>query len=889
LPTPSTQAVKFVCDKNQDIWLTPTIFYSNFSSYNFYRWTGSNWLINTIPYTTTGYSDVNDIQVDNSNNFLFSCTNKIIKKANNSLSVFNTPPLLGDTVNIGNPYGFCGFRMANNGDFWCVYLEKPNIQTDNYHHILWHYNGSWQANQIYSDFGSTGIYNVTVDKFNRKWTSSYYAIYQLVGNTWQKIPLPATYPQVTYPYAYFQSDSHGNMYHLLNTQSGGNLAGYLFKYNGNSWTNLNQSGAAVAIDSLDRICIANTFYIYYFNGTTWQTWSTLSAPLIPLTLSGSITQVAARGNVFWFGTNNGDIFTFDGTNFNYITAINNFSAIEAFYVDKANNLWINTDWHKLYRYDGLSFIQYDGSNLPFGSTNPILYAGATDLAGNMWISSNSLAKYNGQNWNFYNIDNSRLLTSGAGFFDIDNLNNIWACNEIGVTVFNESGLPANFTQNISPSFKGTFYYDSNGNGQKETTEYGLSNQKVFILPDSTTRISNGFGQYQFIPNIGNYNLSALLYPNWQQTSNPLNYTVSANPQGADSLDFGIKASVNMDSLELHLWNSGSHCNWLSHYFISYQNKGNTPLSGDIIFTMDSLETFSSAFPNADSLSPFVYSWHFQNLMPFQSQNISVTVQSPNWQAMGQIINDTAQAICPNINVTCSYSDILLCAYDPNDKTSTPLGEHYLHQIKPNCPLEYLIRFQNTGNDVAFNIAVEDTISSYLDMNTFELLGASHFVETKYAQNGAVRFEFPLIMLPDSNQNEALSHGFVAYRIKPKANVPLPAVIENTAFIYFDQNPAVVTNTTRDTMTLFFTGINAPSLQNKLLISPNPFDYQTIVTYSNPYGEGYEVSIYDLRGKLLMRKMDNTGRFSIEKGNLQSGMYLLKVKGRKEMSAKLVVQ
>jgi uncharacterized repeat protein (TIGR01451 family) len=51
------------------------------------------------------------------------------------------------------------------------------------------------------------------------------------------------------------------------------------------------------------------------------------------------------------------------------------------------------------------------------------------------------------------------------------------------------------------------------------------------------------------------------------------------------------------------------------------------------------------------------------------------------------------------------SDPITGSYDPNDKTATP-GEIAL----PDQWIDYRIRFQNTGNDTAFNIHLMDTLS-----------------------------------------------------------------------------------------------------------------------------------------------------------------------------------
>ena len=49
------------------------------------------------------------------------------------------------------------------------------------------------------------------------------------------------------------------------------------------------------------------------------------------------------------------------------------------------------------------------------------------------------------------------------------------------------------------------------------------------------------------------------------------------------------------------------------------------------------------------------------------------------------------------------------------------------------------------------------------------------------------------MLPDSNKSEMMSHGFVKFSIRPKANITTKDLITNTAGIYFDFNDAVITN------------------------------------------------------------------------------------------------
>ncbi len=74
-----------------------------------------------------------------------------------------------------------------------------------------------------------------------------------------------------------------------------------------------------------------------------------------------------------------------------------------------------------------------------------------------------------------------------------------------------------------------------------------------------------------------------------------------------------------------------------------------------------------------------------------------------------------------------------------------------------------------------------------------MITASHPYQLTIDDNNKLNWYFPNILLADSNINEPLSHGYIAYRIRPKATVKIGDTIRNTAAIYFDFNPPVVTN------------------------------------------------------------------------------------------------
>jgi uncharacterized repeat protein (TIGR01451 family) len=160
---------------------------------------------------------------------------------------------------------------------------------------------------------------------------------------------------------------------------------------------------------------------------------------------------------------------------------------------------------------------------------------------------------------------------------------------------------------------------------------------------------------------------------------------------------------------------------------------------------------------------------------------------------GDLICATAIVTINGIDINSVNDTLQLCyeainSYDPNHK------EVYPDSVAEGFDdfLIYTIQFQNTGTAPAINIRLEDTLSSHLNLETFELLQSSHSVVTSLYGNRLV-FRFNNIQLADSTNNEPESHGFAQFRIKPLPGLVHGTVIQNNASIYFDYNIPVVTN------------------------------------------------------------------------------------------------
>ena len=195
------------------------------------------------------------------------------------------------------------------------------------------------------------------------------------------------------------------------------------------------------------------------------------------------------------------------------------------------------------------------------------------------------------------------------------------------------------------------------------------------------------------------------------------------------------------------------------------------------------------------------------------------------------------------NNTLTYCTHVVGSFDPNEKEVYPAG----NTDTATKWLTYTIHFQNTGNAEAQNIHVDDTLDVNLDAGTLELLAYS-FQPKLSIKDRAVRFNFIGINLPDSTTNEPASKGYVQYRIRLKDNLPLGTHISNTAFIYFDFNPAVVTNTTSNTISTTVTGVTDFGMRKADFgLSPNPANNSVTVSMDESM-IGSNLTITDVTGR-----------------------------------------
>jgi uncharacterized repeat protein (TIGR01451 family) len=426
---------------------------------------------------------------------------------------------------------------------------------------------------------------------------------------------------------------------------------------------------------------------------------------------------------------------------------------------------------------------------------------------------------------------------------------------------------------------GQVYYDTNQNGIKDGGEPGIGNQQVAVTPGPVNAITNNLGDYAVVVAPGTYDATWQASPGWSLTSSPSTQTAIVNTASVGGLDFGLYPDSSYSSAVVSLNSNFPRCFWDVPYYIHIHNNGFSVLNGSVVLTHDASMTYVSSSINPFSQIGNQLTYTFAGLGPGQTLTISATFNLPaggtsitNSVAMNATGNTGGQ-IAQNTSLTQTVS----CSFDPNDKQVFPVGQGQLNYVTMDEWLTYQIRFQNTGTDTAFRVVIIDTLDAALDLNTFTLLGSSHPVQVTMRPGNEVSFIHDNILLPDSNVNEPASHGYVLYRIKGLATNPDPTMVYNTAYIYFDLNSPVQTNTTLTTFSDNWLGI-AENADSQFELYPNPFSESATLRLKSSGNEIFEISILDLTGRKVANTLESVnGQIQIQRNQLNAGVYFIQVK------------
>lgn len=356
---------------------------------------------------------------------------------------------------------------------------------------------------------------------------------------------------------------------------------------------------------------------------------------------------------------------------------------------------------------------------------------------------------------------------------------------------------------------GNVWYDENQDKDFDVGEIGFPNRP--ILNDGVMEsISASSGYFSFWTDTLNHTITTITPPGWYVYTDSLSYLLDYNGGFvvADSLNFGLYYDSLFSYVDLHDYGGNTiRCDTNSNLYMLAESYGTELASAQVAYTLDTLLDLNSLGFTPDSIVGQTIYWTIDSIwVNNYYQGYWIKIDAPGAQYAGQFVSNSYTAILydqggiPYDTIQETMSQMVRCSYDPNDKQVEPIditatGNGY---IEYGQDLTYLIRFQNTGNDTAYTVNIMDDLSELLDHSTLQVVSASDPYTVSMSSSGTVSFLFENIDLPDSTTDYDGSQGYIEFVIQ---HVPIldsndyNYYITNHANIYFDNNEAVVTNST----------------------------------------------------------------------------------------------
>jgi uncharacterized repeat protein (TIGR01451 family) len=455
-----------------------------------------------------------------------------------------------------------------------------------------------------------------------------------------------------------------------------------------------------------------------------------------------------------------------------------------------------------------------------------------------------------------------------------------------------------------------FYYNISGNVHQDTSASCLQDSLSNGSPISGVKLQLSSGgtvlgqtySYQYLSNGYSFKVD----------SSNSNYTVSVDTTGLP-FDLVCPLGLNRSNIVISSSNSiknqdfGLRCrgidNGVTYIVGSFRvglttsihiNAGdmaapygmhcNAHSSGTVSVSLTGSVMYQSARPGAlipSSVAANMLTYNIADFDSIRPGDFDIMV----WTDSNATIGSTA---CVSVTVTTTgNTDInptndsltqcftVINSYDPNLKTVYPISA-----VDTGAQwLTYTVSFQNTGNDTAYTVIVKDTLSQYLDAASFQYLASDHNAVIQLFGNAMV-FTFPKINLVDSLHNEPLSHGWIQYKVKTIPNLPIGTQIKNTASIYFDLNPTIVTNTTVNTVAIdtAHTHVSIADVDAAhVRIYPNPNSGSFTLETSHAIGEEYIIT--DMLGQIIQEKGITSDKQHIDMSTNAAGVYALMLRGK----------
>ncbi|MBL7800236.1 MAG: T9SS type A sorting domain-containing protein [Chitinophagales bacterium] len=492
--------------------------------------------------------------------------------------------------------------------------------------------------------------------------------------------------------------------------------------------------------------------------------------------------------------------------------------------------------------------------------------------------------------NFYFYDDTKIISGADTIYDI--------VNNFSVPVSNPC---------IYGTAYGKIYIDRNDDCIFNGIDTGIADSYVFPEPIITLDSPSVavFGPVGNISPSGDYSIT--IQKSWLKSYTvalPSKYQFLYTPSSCAqnvylrytlpqyNLDFPLHCTSNVD-VQCTAFTSGV-IRPLIPFVLSpcVNNSGCVETSGVLTLCLDHRAKYNAALSAnpATTVVGDTLSWIYSNLNSLSNGGYwnsffaGLHITPDSTVGIGDTLCFSLFTDIPSNDVDATNNSYSFClpvvnSFDPNVKEVSPKGTGPLGNISPATnTLTYTIHFQNTGNAVANEITIVDSLDPNVLASSLRIVGATHTMTPEWVSSNIIKFRFLNIMLPDSTSDELKSHGAVTFTIKLKPQLTVGTTIKNKAFIYFDNNAAIVTNSTINTLAEIAGVHFSVDHISKVNVSPNPFQENikfSVVT--NAENITYGIMIFDMTGKLVKSVSGiKSNAFEITGVDLEQGIYVYRL-------------
>lgn len=492
-------------------------------------------------------------------------------------------------------------------------------------------------------------------------------------------------------------------------------------------------------------------------------------------------------------------------------------------------------------------------------------------------------------------------SDGDGFYDVAPTDNGFIAT--GVSSSADHFVPGNVAygdvwtvrfNNKSTFLGGTLYVDEDNDEAISLDDPRIGGRLVELNSNNELALSESDGRYTFAVNgPAQHTISGPAIQHYAKDPDTHTASITGDEPAVSGFDFRYTPEALAQDLQVFLTPITPFTpGFPVRYDVMCRNVGTITINATVSLALDDGLGFDGASITPESILGNTLTWILGPMSPLQNIQFSVDCTQSVADTLGSPVTTTAEItpiagdLVPEDNSVTTNNQVV-GSYDPNDISVEPTSIDIDHLGQST--LDYLIRFQNTGTDVAWNVAIENRLPANTEWTSFEVIGSSHPITPIYYDfDHKMRFEFEWIMLPDSGSNELASHGYVRYRLRPSQTLQVGDSILNQASIYFDFNEPVITNTA---VTQIVTTASMPTsaLEDGFELYPNPTSGLLHLRTAHALANA-EISLTDALGQIVRRGRMNGSTHVLDLSSLSPGVYSLNLNSEAGMiTERLVVR